>query len=92
MRYKEEVSSPPSSSKNEWLPIFHIFLLYHNSSFYDIITTWLNLSHVIHFPHMANCKPLLSMTSVVRPEKFQFMEKGQNRNFHYKIVITVKNP
>ena len=22
----------------------------------------------------------------VRPEKFQFMEKGQNRNFGYKIV------
>ena len=26
----------------------------------------------------------------VRPEKFQFMEKWQNRNFNYKIVITVK--
>ena len=23
----------------------------------------------------------------VRPEKFQFLEKGQNRNFDYKIVI-----
>ena len=29
---------------------------------------------------------------VVRPEKFQFMEKGQNRNFVYKIIILVKNP
>ena len=28
----------------------------------------------------------------VRPEKFQFLEKGQNRNFDYKIVISVKNP
>ena len=28
----------------------------------------------------------------VRPEKFQFLEKGQNRNFGYKIVISVKNP
>ena len=28
----------------------------------------------------------------VRPEKFQFMEKWQNRNFGYKIVISVKNP
>ena len=28
----------------------------------------------------------------IRPEKFQFMEKGQNRNFGYKIVISVKNP
>ena len=26
----------------------------------------------------------------VRPEKFQFLEKGQNRNFGYKIVISVK--
>ena len=28
----------------------------------------------------------------VRPEKFQFLEKGKNRNFDYKIVISVKNP
>ena len=28
----------------------------------------------------------------VRPEKFQFLEKGQNHNFGYKIVISVKNP
>ena len=28
----------------------------------------------------------------VRPEKFQFLEEGQNRNFDHKIVITVKNP
>ena len=28
----------------------------------------------------------------VRPEKFQFLEKWQNRNFGYKIVISVKNP
>ena len=28
----------------------------------------------------------------VRPEKFQFLEKGQNRNFGYKIVISIKNP
>ena len=28
---------------------------------------------------------------IVRPEKFQFLEKGQNRNFGYKIVISVKN-
>ena len=27
----------------------------------------------------------------VRPEKFQFLEKGQNRKFDYKIVILVKN-
>ena len=28
----------------------------------------------------------------VRPKKYQFLEKGQNRNFGYKIVISVKNP
>ena len=28
----------------------------------------------------------------VRPEKFQFLEKRQNRNFGYTIVISVKNP
>ena len=28
--------------------------------------------------------------SCVRPEKFQFLEKGQNRNFGYKIVIRLK--
>ena len=32
------------------------------------------------------------MRVFVRPEKFQFLEKGQNRNFGYKIVISVKNP
>ena len=26
----------------------------------------------------------------VRPEKFQFMKKGQNRNFDYEIVISFK--
>ena len=25
-------------------------------------------------------------TRDVRPEKFQFLEKGQNRNFDYKVV------
>ena len=28
----------------------------------------------------------------VRPEKFQFLEKDQNCNFGYKIVISIKNP
>ena len=28
----------------------------------------------------------------VRPEKFQFLEEGQNRNFDYKIFISLKNP
>ena len=30
-------------------------------------------------------------TKFVRPEKFQFMEKWQNRNFGYEIIISVKN-
>ena len=29
-------------------------------------------------------------TAGVRPEKFQFLEKWQNRNFDYKIVISVR--
>ena len=33
-----------------------------------------------------------NISSRVRPEKFQFLEKGQKRNFGYKIVISVKNP
>ena len=28
----------------------------------------------------------------VRPEKFQFLEKGKNRKFGYEIVLSVKNP
>ena len=32
------------------------------------------------------------LVSCVRPEKFQFMEKWQNHNLDYKIVISVKNP
>ena len=32
-----------------------------------------------------------SIGYVVRPEKFQILEKGQNRKFDYKIVISVKN-
>ena len=35
---------------------------------------------------------LLLLRPVVRPEKFQFLEKGQNRKFGYEIVISVKNP
>ena len=27
-----------------------------------------------------------------KTEKFKFLEKWQNRNFDYKIVISVKNP
>ena len=33
------------------------------------------------------CVPEDEMGSIlVRPEKFQFLEKGQNRNFDYKVV------
>ena len=42
---------------------------------------------------LVSSRPQYSMvvTMTVRPEKFQFLEKGQNRNFGYKIVISVKN-
>ena len=32
------------------------------------------------------------LSNAVRPEKFQFLEKWQNRNFDYKIVISIENP
>ena len=35
---------------------------------------------------------VFSYMAYVRPEKFQFLEKWQNRKFGYKIVISVKNP
>ena len=28
----------------------------------------------------------------IKPEKFQFLEKWQNRSFDYKIVLSIKNP
>ena len=33
---------------------------------------------------------MISMS--VRSKKFQFLKKWQNRNFGYKIIISVKNP
>ena len=33
----------------------------------------------------------LALMEFVRPEEFQYLEKGQNRNFDYKIIISVKN-
>ena len=46
-------------------------------------------------PHLSiyigiSVNPLVALL-FVRPEKFQFMEKWKNRNFGYKIVISVKN-
>ena len=35
--------------------------------------------------------PSSDSVAAVRPEKFQFLEKWQKRNFEYKIVISVKN-
>ena len=40
---------------------------------------------------LENFRSYIVGSLVVRPEKFQFMEKRQNRNFGYKIVISVKN-
>ena len=36
-------------------------------------------------------KRLILHGVIVRPDKFQFLKKWQNRNFGYKIVISVKN-
>ena len=35
---------------------------------------------------------VLAEVDAVRPDKFQFLEKWQNRNFGYKILISVKIP
>ena len=48
---KEEISSPFPQTKGVAITFPSLFPLY------DIITTWLNVSHGIHFPHMANCEP-----------------------------------
>ena len=42
-----------------------------------------------------NVKPhcrdkLATKAEDLRPEKFQFLERGQNRNFGYEIVLSVK--
>ena len=42
------------------------------------------MGHFVHFEWLIACH--------VRPKKFQFLEKEQNSNFDYKIVISVKNP
>ena len=39
-----------------------------------------------------NKKKSYDSIDYIRLEKFQFLEKGQNRNFGYEIVISVKNP
>ena len=40
---------------------------------------------------LLQCKCHTRIPGPVRPEKFQFLKKRQNRNFDYKIVISVKN-
>ena len=44
----------------------------------------------LFFLLIASLKTLPSAADPVRLEKFQFMEKRQNRKFNYKIVISVK--
>ena len=48
----------------------------------------MDLSRGVWFSRIVSREGFLS----VRPEKLQFLEKGQNRNFGYKSVISVKNP
>ena len=59
-----------------WLSLFHIFLLFFLNLHYDIIPTWLNMSHGIkshawlivshgiHATHVAQCEPFLFIPSV----------------------------
>ena len=50
----EEISSSPSLSQICGSPFFLIFFLLLPNSFYDIITTWLNMSHGIISPMWLN--------------------------------------
>ena len=50
---------------------------------YDVI---LGMDWMTAYRVVIDCE---RMRVTVRPEKFQFLEKGQNRNFGYKIVISV---
>ena len=59
----EEISSPFPLTICVAINFPSLFPYFLNP-FYDIITTWLNVSHGIHFPHMANCEPFLFMPSV----------------------------
>ena len=40
--------------------------------------------------HILPVQDVQVQADFVRPEKFQFLEKWQNRNFDYKIVLSVK--
>ena len=53
---KEEISSPFPQTKDVAITFPSLFPYFLNP-LYDTITTWLNVSHGIHFPHMANCEP-----------------------------------
>ena len=53
---KEEISSPFPQTKGVAINFPSLFPYFLNP-LYDIITTWLNVSHGIHFPHMVNCEP-----------------------------------
>ena len=58
IRSKEEISSPFPQVKCVALNFPSLFLI----SLFLFMTsspTWLNMSHRIHFPHMANCEPFL---------------------------------
>ena len=50
------------------------------------------LNENVNFEQMMSPYMLKWYLRIVRPEKFQFLEKWQNRKFDYKIVISVKNP
>ena len=64
-----------------------------DNSQFDILLWW-KLNGVKYPVLQTIARDILAIpvSNVVRPEKFQFMEKWKNRNFDYKIIISVKNP
>ena len=58
-------------------------------------TSYHNRNDERYYPYFKDCVGVIDGTHVkiivVRPEKFQFLEKGQYHNFGYEIVILPKN-
>ena len=72
---------------------FHILYFYIFSTFCTLLVHILFVYYTLYFLYTVfmycSCTIFIYL---VRPEKFQFLEKWQNRNFDYQIVISVKNP